>query len=183
MFFFFTFKEYRGHLNTRYFNFEGGCGRTHRTPPGSATDSFTFKYLFSIKSNSFSLFLIFDKNKRFYQFNSSTIIDYHQIKSFSFLTNQNLYTKTLFNIFNIRFIQKTFSFPNKSFSLFSNCRNNKNISHFFFIYFIESKSSFSSLQKTFLLNIHSTNLSRIYIEFLYSMIILINDIKIILSIK
>jgi hypothetical protein len=30
--FFFTFKEYREHLNTRYFNFEGGCGRTHRTP-------------------------------------------------------------------------------------------------------------------------------------------------------
>jgi hypothetical protein len=30
--FFFTFKDYRGHLNTRYFNFEGGCARTHRTP-------------------------------------------------------------------------------------------------------------------------------------------------------
>jgi hypothetical protein len=37
--FFFTFKDYRGHLNTRYFNFEGGCARTHRTPPGSATAS------------------------------------------------------------------------------------------------------------------------------------------------
>ncbi len=126
---------------------------------------------------------------------TSIMVNIRQIK---------IFREKLFSAFStlksFRFIQKTFSFPNKSTNLFHTfyqiffqiIESTKNISHFFF-YFTEIKSSFSLLQsfnklfsfleKSFRSNIYSTNLLRIYIEFLYSIITPFNHIKILFSIK
>jgi hypothetical protein len=155
------------------------------------------KIKFILFTKSFLFFLIFEKKTKpifsiqFIFSHHFKITFYHrlssnQIESVAFW-QMKIFIQKLFSTFStlksFRFIQKTFSFTNKSFSHFlSNYRINKNIfQFFFFFYFIQIKSS--SLQKSFLSNIHSTTLRRIYIEFLYSMIVPINDIKILLSIE
>ncbi len=118
------------------------------------------------------------------------------------LINENLQRKTLFIIFNIKIVsiyskkrflfkhflsqtnqQMFFTFFIKSFFKLSNLK--KHFSLLLLLFHLNQIFIFfsSSVQKSFPSNIHSTNLLRIYIEFLYSMIQMINKIKIIFSIK